>query len=139
HAGEDLAWRSSLRSSTKAAIDFSAQPERADFQTFHVIGAMELAPKPAAHAHPGIACHERLYGERSIELVPQRLTPSYIDPGNVLLRRETEWDRCVEHRGWLFALPVERRGVAHLGNSRSDRVKHFEGRHQLARGVHRNL
>jgi hypothetical protein len=35
------------------------------------------------------------------------------------------------------ALPVERSGVAHFGDAGADRVEHFEGRHDLARGGNR--
>ena len=39
-------------------------------------------------------------------------------------------------RGRLLPLPVERGGVAHLGDAAADRVEHLEGGRELARGMH---
>src|SRR5438093_1287345 len=83
-----------------------------------------LAAEPAAHAHAGIAAHERLDAERRVKLVPQRLPAAGIDPGDVLERREAERHRRVIGRGRLLALPVEGGGVAHLGDAAADRVEH---------------
>jgi len=116
-----------------------AQAERADFQAVHVVAAFELAAEPAAHAHPGIAAHERLDAERRVKLVPQRLATAGIDPGDVLVRNEPERHRGEERRRRLLALPVERRRMPHLGDAAADRVEHLEGRHQLARRMHRDV
>ncbi len=74
-----------------------------------------------------------------VELVPQRLAAAGIDPGDMLLRRETERHRRIEHAGRLLALPEERGRMAHFGNAGSDRIEHLERGHHLARGMHRDL
>jgi hypothetical protein len=119
--------------SRRAAIHLAAEPERTDFQAFHVVETLDLAAEPAAHADAGIAAHERLCAERLVELVPQRLPAARLDPGDVLVRRQPEWHGGEEVRGRHLALPEERRGVADLGDAAADRVEHLEGRHDLAR------
>ena len=133
-AGEDFGRRRGLRRRAEPAIDFAAEAERADFQALRSARAFELAAEPAAHADAGIAAHERLHAERRVELVPQRLSAAGIDPGDMLVRRQPERHRGEEGRRRLLALPVERRGVAHLGDAGADRVEHLESRHHLARG-----
>src|SRR6202011_3213702 len=63
-AGEDFAGRRRLRRGAKATKYFSAEPERAQLETLHVLQILEFAPEPAAHAHAGVAAHERLHAER---------------------------------------------------------------------------
>src|SRR5262249_27612661 len=82
HADENLGWRSGLGKGAEAAIDLAAGAERADLEALHVVSAIDLAAKPATHAHAGIAAHERLDPERRVELVPQCLPAAGIDPGN---------------------------------------------------------
>ena len=133
---QNFARRGGLRYGAEPAIDFAAEAERADFQAVHVVAAFELAAKPAAHAHAGVAAHERLDAERRVELVPQRLAAAGVDPGDMLVRHQPERHRGEEGRRRLLALPIERGGVAHLGDAGADRVEHLEGRHDLARGRH---
>ena len=52
----------------------------------------------------------------------------------MLVRNEPERHRGEERRGRLLALPVERGGVAHLGDAGADGVEHFERRHHFAGG-----
>ena len=143
HAGlqrhQDFAGRRGLRDGAEPAIDFAAEPERADFQAAHIVAAFDLAAEPAAHAHAGIAAHERLDAERRIKLVPQRLAAAGVDPGDMLVRHEPERHRGEERRGRLLALPVERGGVAHLGDAGADRIEHLEGRHHFAGGRDRDF
>ena len=139
-AGENLARRGRLRGRAEPAIDFAAESERADFQALHVVDALELAAEPAAHADAGIAAHERLHAERRIELVPQRLAAAGIDPGDVLVRRQTERHGRVEVPP-PAACPANR--TPRCGPSRRRRQptasEHLEGRHHFARGVHGDL
>ena len=88
---------------------------------------------------PVLPRHERLHAERRVELVPQRLPAAGIDPGDVLARRQAERHGGEEGGGRLLALPVERGGVAHLGDAGADRVEHLESRHDFARGGHGDL
>src|SRR6185437_5573783 len=106
-AGEDLAGRGRLRRRAESAIDLAAEAERADLQPLEIVEPLELAAEPAAHAHAGIAAHERLDAERRIELVPQPLPAAHMNPGDVLERGEPERHRRVVGSGRLLALPVE--------------------------------
>src|SRR5262249_59838172 len=104
-AGEDLAGRRRLRRRAEPAIDLAAEPERADLQPLEIVESLRLAAEPAAHAHAGVAAHERLDPERRVELVPQRLAAAGIDPGDMLHRGGAERDRGVVGRRRLLALP----------------------------------
>ena len=74
-----------------------------------------------------------------VELVPQRLPAAGIDPGDVLAGRESERHRGEEGRRRHLALPVERGGVADIGDAVADGIEHLEGRHHFARGVDRDV
>src|SRR4029077_20832034 len=50
---QNFAGRCRLWDGAEPAINFAAEAERTDFQTLHVVAALELAAEPAAHAHPG--------------------------------------------------------------------------------------
>ena len=52
----------------------------------------------------------------------------------MLIWKEPKWYRGEKCRRGLLALPVERRGVAHLGDTRADGVEHLESRHDFAGG-----
>ena len=138
-AREDLGRRRGLRRGAEPAEHLAAEAEHAHLEAAQVGEALDVAAEPAAHAHAGIAAHERLRAERRIELVPQRLTAAGLDPRDMLVRREPERHRGVERRRRLLALPVERGGVAHVGDAGADRVEHLERRHHLARGMHGDL
>ena len=132
--GEDFAGRRRLRRRAEPAIDLAAEAERADLQAAHVVERFDLAAEPAAHAHAGVAAHERLDAERRVELVPQRLPAAGLDPGDVLVRRQPERHGGEDRRGRHLALPEERRRVADFGDAAADRVEHLEGGHDFARG-----
>lgn len=136
---ENLRGRRGLRRGAEAAIDFAAETERAYLHAAQVSAALHLVAKPAAHANAGVAAHERLHTERRVKLIPQSLTATGIDPGDMLAGREPERHGGEERRGRHLALPVERRGVADLGNAAADRVEHLEGRYDLTGGMHRDV
>src|SRR6185437_12101901 len=117
------------------AIDFSAEAKRADLDAAQIGEVFQLAAEPAAHADAGIAAHEWLDPERRVNLIPQRLPAAGLDPGDVLGGRQAERHRGVERRSRHLALPIERGGVADIGNAVADRVEHAEGRYDFACGI----
>jgi hypothetical protein len=137
-ADEDFAGRCRLRRRAEPAIDFAAEAERAHLQALHVLERPDLAAEPAAHADAGIAAHEGFCAERSVELIPQRLSAAGLDPGDVLVRRQPERHGGEIGRRRLLALPVERGRVTDLGDAAADRIEHLEGRHDLASRMHRD-
>jgi hypothetical protein len=133
--GEDFAARQRLHVHADPAPDLAAEAGGAEGKTLQIVDACDLVGEPAGHLRAGIAAHPALQAELVIELVPEFLPATMIDPGVMLVAQHGVGSGGEEVEAGMVALPVIGRGVHHLRRSRGHGVEGFERRHQFAGAI----
>ena len=139
HGGEHLGTGQLHRRGTHLAQHLSGEARHTHLQTLQVLHAVDFLVEPTRHLGAGVATGKRLEIELSVEIVPQFLTATMVQPAIHFLGRKPEGDGGKERRGRVLAFPVVGGPMTHLGAALAHRIEHFKGRHQFLGAIDLDL
>ena len=137
--GEDLTAGQQLDADTEFLIHLAGQTRDTHTQPLEVLYRFDGLAEPASHLHTGITTRQRLEAKRFIDLVPQFLTVTLVQPGIHGQRIHAEGYGCKILGSEGLAGPEVGIAPVHVHGALTYGVKTAKGRDQLTSCVELDL